>query len=90
MSELHGLWTTISIKLFKKNNDTENSLTVQWLGHCTFCNEGLGSIPGGKLRSQVVQCGQKKKGKPPPTKKPTNIGATCLMHSCVPAEMKEI
>lgn len=34
---------------------------VQWLGRCTFCAEGLGSIPGGKLRSQVVQCGQKRK-----------------------------
>lgn len=60
MSELHGLWTTISIKLFKKNNDTENSLAVQQLGLCTFCAEGMGSIPGGKLRSQAVQCGQKK------------------------------
>ena len=39
-----------------------NSLEVQWLGLGTFTAEGLGSIPGGELRSQKP-CGQKKLNK---------------------------
>ena len=39
-----------------------NSLTVQWLGLCTFSAEGPGSIPSqGTKILQAVWCGQKTK-----------------------------
>lgn len=39
----------------------ENSLAVQWLGHHAFTAGGLGSIPGGELRSYNPYGWQKKK-----------------------------
>ena len=37
----------------------ENSLVVQWLGHCTFTAKDSGSIPGrGTKIPQDTQCDQ--------------------------------
>ena len=41
----------------------ENSLAVQWLGHCVSDARGMGLIPGpGAKIPQAVWCGQKKRG----------------------------
>ena len=49
----------VSIKKKKKKATTGNSLAIQWLGLCTFINEGAGSIPSrGTKILQIAQCGQ--------------------------------
>ena len=43
----------------KKKATNGNSLANQWLGLCTFINEGSGSIPSwGTKILQIAQCGQ--------------------------------
>ena len=55
--------------LFMKKLSARNSLSVQWLGFCTFTAKDPGSIPGrGTKIPKAAQSGQKK---PPKTNKQT-------------------
>ena len=52
---------TLAVSIQKKKNKATigNSLAIQWLGLCTFINEGASSIPGwGTKVLQTAQCGQ--------------------------------
>ena len=51
---------TLAVSIQKKKKATiGNSLAIQWLGLCTFINEGASSIPGwGTKIPQTAQCGQ--------------------------------
>ena len=50
-------------KRSKKQQQSENSLAVQWLGHGAFTAEGAGSIPGQGTKIPQAAAQPKKKGK---------------------------